>query len=758
MNITQTLWGRTLAISLLGTVMSLGLMASFASADVDPAGCTANGINISITTLRADGITPVGAGTVQSGETINFQTTLQFAGAPNCNFEGGTVTITTPDTVVHNVGSPGLVSSGSPFISSLATYVVSESQAVGGIIGATTDYTGGTAHRGDGFHPAVSGSTGDGVPFQDVSLVVTKTANPAFDRITTWTIDKSVDDNLHDLFTGQTATSTYSIVIDKTVVDSNHSVSGTITIHNPASFADAVITNVSDVLTIDGAAVVDCGATIFPFNLGPGTDLVCTYSKVLAGNTTQTNTATVATSGDVGGDSGDAQVDFTGVNPTTIGLNQVTITDTNSEFATQNGGNPVQTSDDVTYNYDIPFTCDTDEGQHPNTATIVETQQSDDALVTVNCTTILPLVVEKTSRTAHTRDWNWTINKNSTTTDLLLAEGQSYTVNYTVDVSAVAVETLDASGTISITNPVGNPAATITGVTDVLSVAGAAVVTCAPNIFPQQLAGGATLNCTYQVVPGAPTDQTNTATVTTSGSVPAGFDTVDVNFDEPTDIDECIVVNDDNPNGPQNVVICQDTVDKTIDYSVTFGPDTNPDVDVTVVCDENSHLNTASYVTQDDENDTDESGNDNWTVNILVDCFQGCTLTQGYWKNHSREGKAPYDDGWQLLGVLEEDTLFFNSAKTWYELFQMPPKGGNAYIQLAHQYMAAKLNILNGASETAAVTSAIAGAEALFTAQGVGDMTLTKPETSTARGHAGALGTFTAGAIGPGTVDAQNPV
>jgi hypothetical protein len=76
-------------------------------------------------------------------------------------------------------------------------------------------------------------------------------------------------------------------------------------------------------------------------------------------------------------------------------------------------------------------------------------------------------------------------------------------------------------------------------------------------------------------------------------------------------------------------------------------------------------------------------------------------------------------------------------------VFWTPP-AGNAYYNLAHQYMAAKLNILNGASTTPAATAAIAGAEALFNAQGIGDTTLNKAERTAA------LDKYNNGLIGPG--------
>jgi hypothetical protein len=101
------------------------------------------------------------------------------------------------------------------------------------------------------------------------------------------------------------------------------------------------------------------------------------------------------------------------------------------------------------------------------------------------------------------------------------------------------------------------------------------------------------------------------------------------------------------------------------------------------------------------------------------------------------------------LGPLEEDTLFFKSGKTWYQVFLTPP-AGNAFYNLAHQYMAAKLNILNGASAPQSVTDAIAAAEALFNAQGVNDTTLSKAEQKTALSLASTLDKYNNGLIGPG--------
>jgi hypothetical protein len=84
---------------------------------------------------------------------------------------------------------------------------------------------------------------------------------------------------------------------------------------------------------------------------------------------------------------------------------------------------------------------------------------------------------------------------------------------------------------------------------------------------------------------------------------------------------------------------------------------------------------------------------------------EGCTLTQGYWKTHTAAGEWP-------AGYLPGD-MFFNSGKTWLQLFNTPPKG-SAYVVLAHQYMAATLNLASGASMTGIVDEAYDNATAYF--------------------------------------------
>ena len=153
-------------------------------------------------------------------------------------------------------------------------------------------------------------------------------------------------------------------------------------------------------------------------------------------------------------------------------------------------------------------------------------------------------------------------------------------------------------------------------------------------------------------------------------------------------------------------------------------------------------MNTASFVT----NDTATTGSGSWTVNVNVPCG-GCTLTQGYWKTHSSYGPAAYDDTWAQIG---EDTPFFLSGRSYYQVLWTPP-AGNAYYNLAHQYIAAELNILNGAASTPEVDAALAYAENLFSTKTPAQVAALKGGAKNAAiANATTLDNYNNGLIGPG--------
>ncbi|HEY4512527.1 MAG TPA: hypothetical protein VJH63_02595 [Candidatus Paceibacterota bacterium] len=666
MHILNKSFGRALAMTAIMALAAFGFLFSItpANAHTSPGGCDSTGVSLSLTVLRADGTTPVGAGTVTPGETIKYRATLSHAGGTNCNYEGGDLDIIAPDGTNNDVdgGVIPLVSTSTPFVGSLATYVVSSADVSGGFLNASAVYSGGTSHLGGNVTP-VGANTPAATTFEKLpSEVHTEVHDPAHIDITNGSVFEgtTVHDKATIVVSGPAPTGDVTIVLYG---------NGTCDLNPP----------------IDGAIYTSSGG------MAESVD----YPALAAGS---------------------------------------------YSFLARYGG-------DANYEPVVgvcePFTIDP----------------------------VQPLVIEKTAETSYDREWHWTIDKRADQTDLDITDGQLFDVNYDVLVSATSTDTNHTvSGTITITNPQGNPAMNITSVTDLLDITGLVTpVVCAPSI-PVVLGPGESINCTYSKNVAGPVDTQNTVEVGVDG-ISGGTANAPVVWGAPdNEIDECITVNDTNAEGPQGQVVCAgDGSDSELfQYTITFG--TDAPADVILECGENDWPNEARFVT----NDTQTPGADNWNVHITVtDCFQGCTLTQGYWKTHndSFKGGAPTDDNWDNITTLAELSGFFTTVNsypvvgpnvppfTWFSVFWTSPSG-NAYYNLAHQYMAAKLNVLNGAAAPAGVASAITSAEDFFDSYTPASFSaLGKKHALRTQvvGWAGTLGSFNEGTIGPGHCDEQNP-
>jgi len=128
----------------------------------------------------------------------------------------------------------------------------------------------------------------------------------------------------------------------------------------------------------------------------------------------------------------------------------------------------------------------------------------------------------------------------------------------------------------------------------------------------------------------------------------------------------------------------------------------------------------------------------------------GCTYTQGYWKTHAKKCRK-YDTTWDLIGDNGSKTIFFNSGKTYFKVLWTPPRRGNAYYILAHQYIAAELNQLNGASIPNEVLTAFNAAKTLFAASL--DDTIGDTSRQEWIELAQILDDYNSGLIGPGHCD-----
>ncbi|MBI5957665.1 MAG: hypothetical protein HY866_02950 [Chloroflexi bacterium] len=515
--------------------------------------------------------------------------------------------------------------------------------------------------------------------------IVRKDAVTSFTRAYQWGILKSVAPDTWNLFRGDSGTSTYTISLTRTgYEDSGWAVSGHIWITNPNS-VPAELTEVMDLISPDIVAAVDCGIDL-PYLLAPGETLTCTYNTPLPDGSSRTNTATVTLDG--GTYSTTVDVIFGG--PTSEVNGTVEVDDSNGLSWTF--------SDSGSVSYDRTFTCDGDQGSHGNEAVIAQTGQASDALVNVNC---FALDVVKDTSTSTERRWHWLIDKTGDQTALTLPVGDQSLVNYQVVVNAAPQDNIwTVSGTIWVANSTPLPAL-LNGVSDVVSGGFPAAVNCGVD-FPYLLAPGETLICTYNATLPDSTERVNTATATlqnTPGGTTdfSGSATVDFSDALPNEVDECVIVSDDRLGSLG--IVCAEDIPQTFSYTLPVGPYD--------VCGSYSFANTASFVT----NDTGTSGSDTWTVGVTVPCGgQGCTSTPGYWKNHSQYGPARYDDTWALIG---EDTPFFLSGQSWFQVLSTPSADGNAYYILARAYIAAYLNVLAGA-DASAVAAQITHAEELF--------------------------------------------
>jgi hypothetical protein len=126
----------------------------------------------------------------------------------------------------------------------------------------------------------------------------------------------------------------------------------------------------------------------------------------------------------------------------------------------------------------------------------------------------------------------------------------------------------------------------------------------------------------------------------------------------------------------------------------------------------------------------------------------GCTFTQGYWKTHGPEGCATGNNTnqWPVTS-LTVGTVVYTDLQLC-SIFNQPA-AGNGLLTLAHQLIAAKLNIANGADGSALGTT-IADADALIgglVIPPVGSGSLAPSATSSLTA---VLDSFNKGEIGPG--------
>ena len=233
-----------------------------------------------------------------------------------------------------------------------------------------------------------------------------KTATGHWTRTFEWDIEKSVTPASHDMQTGQSGTSTYTVTVTKSAGADLIWVDGQVCVTNVGetdteslTIRDRVQANtgsgfppgqfIADVMLDLSANPVlspdetHCYAYSIPLTPVAGAVAYRNNAAVRVTNDPRCSdddptTAPGCNPGDPFGPNVVAEFNLP-ASPTLIN-NAINVDDTNP------AGDAGPFSSTTSYSYDRTFTCDGDEGQHDNTATIVETGQSDNASVTVTCT------------------------------------------------------------------------------------------------------------------------------------------------------------------------------------------------------------------------------------------------------------------------------------------------------------------------------------------------------------------------------------
>ncbi len=329
--------------------------------------------------------------------------------------------------------------------------------------------------RETGTEPNLSlGGSGNAIKhYTEGSLEVTKTAIPTFKRSFTWTIEKVVDPTSLDLFDGESVPVDYTVTVTKSApVDTEHAVSGTVTIRNTSSSSPVIIYQPVDVLADVTPVVLECGTTTWPYTIPASGELDCTYPALSVPAVAGSNKVTVTTTS---GTVVTQTVDYAFVTPTTLVNDQITVTDTNTTTVF----GPYSANAEKLYSQDL--SCTTQgmseyvegkaTGSKLNTAQIkygAVSGPSDNATVDVSC---YRLVVTKTAVPTYDNRYTWEISKTVVPTEVNMLQGETADLDYTVVVtrSGPTPENFAVSGSITISNPHPSRAATGVVVTDQLS-------------------------------------------------------------------------------------------------------------------------------------------------------------------------------------------------------------------------------------------------------------------------------------------------
>lgn len=553
------------------------------------------------------------------------------------------------------------------------------------------------------------------------TLTASVTANTSYVKEYTWQIHKNVTPDSWDIFKGDSATSEYTVGVERENPTERAWIEGNVTVHNGGGVSTE---NLSVILELrDGVPPPDDLLGIYPLDisanpvLDPGETGTYPYRIYLTpaqvhagGNYKVTANVTITNhSGRLGTPFGPGPSATATLPVSPVTLNEcIHVDDTSGESWLFND------SGSVTYTRRF-----TGAGTYNNTATIRETGQSASASVRVN---VYELMVSKNATPSYTRTYTWNISKEADLREVTVNMGDTVTVNYTVNISVDTGTDSDwmVGGTITVFNP-APIVAVINSISDTVSPG--VLMNLTGATFPHVLEPGGTLVLNYMGRLPDGSSRVNTATVVQQNhdhyldsSDMAGFTEytamADVEFGEPSElVDESVTVSDDRWGYLGVISVGSDIMPGetyTFNYSVTYGPYSAPGL--------YTEVNEASFVTCD----SSTGGSDSWLVDVYVRSSYG-TLTIGYWKTHAgfngnnQDAVTPLLGTGLWLGTAGGDrSVLVTTAEQAVRILSFNGSASNGINKLYAQLLAAKLNMLNGAYASPQVLSVIAQADAFL--------------------------------------------
>jgi hypothetical protein len=496
---------------------------------------------------------------------------------------------------------------------------------------------------------------------------------------------------------GNSATFDYTVsATNNSTTDSAWQVTGTIDVFNPNS-SDFTGVNVTDQLTyFDGTSeVLDPNAscvvtggsnatipalTTVPFSY------TCTYLNNHApAATSETNNATATWDPIVNDtlDQGTATFAFDfsfSDTPTTLVDNCTDVTDTfnggsaddlGTVCADGTSSNLNSTLDNFNASYAAPTwtftysrsvsgvagTCKDYDNTASFTTVDTSTPGSTDPVEVTVCVGE-DLGVSKTANTSYTRTYNWSISKQVDKTTVSTS-GTSATFNYTVGVSQTGFtdSAIQATGTITVTNPNDFEDIPLTGVIDSVDNGGTCSFTGGDSPTSTVPAGGSvTLDytCTYSAP--LPADGTNTATASwdaSGASTPDGSaqGTADVKFGTPSSTVNKTITPTDAFNGGSGVNLCTLTSTPALFCTLT-GTNSSPFTSHTYMYHRTISVTPDRCVSYTNIAATGTGPTSNQTVQVCGPVAGG--LTMGFWQN--KNGQGIITGGASTAGVCNSGT------------------------------------------------------------------------------------------------------